>query len=73
MGALWDAALEDGSESLSTMDREIRSRSQLRADAGIDPLVWLTTWFPKRMWPVEAIPWASSLRAVDLWFPEWEA
>jgi hypothetical protein len=25
------------------------------------------------MWPVEAIPWVSLLRAVDLWFPDREA
>jgi hypothetical protein len=22
---------------------------------GVDPFVWTISWFPKRMWPVEAI------------------
>jgi hypothetical protein len=32
---------------------------------GADPLVWITSWCPKRMWSVEAIPWVSLLRAMD--------
>jgi hypothetical protein len=50
-----------------------RSGSQLRMDAGVGPSVWLTLWFLEMMWPVEAIPWVSPLRAVDIWFPEREA
>ena len=26
------------------------------ANTGAGPFVWLTTWFPKRMWLIEAIP-----------------
>jgi hypothetical protein len=56
------------------MDRGIQtSRVEVRATAegerGRWPFVWLTAWFPKRMWPIEAIPCVSSSCTVDLWFP----
>ena len=61
MGALWDAAPEAVPRvcppwTVGSRPMGWRPGSQLRADPGVGPLVPLTVWFPKMMWPVEAIP-----------------
>jgi len=55
VGKLWDAAPMGSFESAPAIGHGPR------ADTGAGPLVWLTVWFPRRMWPDEAIPWVSSL------------
>jgi hypothetical protein len=65
VGELWDAIPVASSESAPAIGRgtqipEVEVRPWPRVDAGTGPLVWLTAWFTRRMWPVEAIPRASS-------------